>query len=251
MPSTGQYETGRQRKGPLRTPAAARAFSMLDVLVTISVIAVLIALLLPALGSVRETAHRVVCSSNVRQIGLGIAMHAEDHADALPHSKYVHATPALQRPEEMIWLREPALEGPEPEWDGLGLLYSGDYLPSPGVFYCPSHTGLHPFEDYADAWGGDEVRIAGNYQYRGKGPGDFGSRHLHSIVPQTAALVTDGLRTQSDFNHRVGANVLRADLSVHFFWDPEGTLLNSLPGMEGEVQAAPIAKAWAIIDGGQ
>lgn len=225
---------------PAAAAARARAFSLLDVMVTISVIAVLIAILMPALGSVRETTHRVVCSSNVRQIGLGIAMYTEANQDLLPPSGF-----AL-RPQETIWLRR----GPETDggWDGLGNLYADDYLPAPQIFYCPSHSGSHPFLEYADEWGSDWGRIAGNYQYRGKGPGDH--RHLQSIVPQSAALVTDGLRTQSDFNHRVGANVLRADLSVFFFWDPEGELFNSLPSVEGEVQAGPIAKAWEHIDAG-
>jgi hypothetical protein len=214
------------------------------VLVTIAVIAVLIALLMPALGSVRETTHRVICSSNVRQVGLGIAMYTEANQDLLPPSRFAH------KPQETLWLRKDPEVG-RGMWDGLGILYADDYLPAAQVFYCPSHAGNHPFREYENEWASDWGEIAGNYQYRGKGPGEFGSRHLRAIVPQSAALVTDGLRTQSDFNHRVGANVLKADLSVFFFWDPEGVLFNSLPSIEGEVQAEPINKAWEHIDGGQ
>jgi hypothetical protein len=219
----------------------ARGFSILDVMVTISVIAVLIALLMPALGSVRETTHRVICSSTVRQIGLGIAMYTEANQDFLPPSRLAH------RPQETIWLRQESDPG-RGLWDGLGVLYEDDYLPAPQVFYCPSHSGSHPFTEYEDEWASDWGAIAGNYQYRGKGPGEH--RHLQSIVPRTAALVSDGLRTQADFNHRVGANILRADLSVFFFWDPDGELFNSLPSIEGDVQAEPITRAWERIDGG-
>lgn len=208
-------------------------------MVTISVIGVLIALLMPALGSVRETTHRVVCSSNVRQIGLAIAMYTDANQDLLPPSRFTH------RPDETIWLRKDPEQGLG-LWDGLGALYVGDYLSAPQVFYCPSHSGSHPFSAYEKSWGSDWGHIAGNYQYRGKGPGEH--RHRRAITPQSAALVSDGLRTQSDFNHRVGANVLRADLSVFFFWDPEGALFNSLPTVEG--QPEPITRAWKWIDGG-
>lgn len=209
-------------------------------MVTISVIAVLIALLMPALGSVRETTHRVVCSSNVRQIGLGIAMFTEANKDFLPPSRYAH------RPHDTIYLRQEAEPGSF--WDGLGILYEEDYLTAPQVFYCPSHAGSHPYSEYEDEWTRDWGAIAGNYQYRAKGPGEHGHRSLSLIRPRSAALVSDGLRTQADFNHRVGANVLRVDLSVFFFWDPEGDVFNSLPSVEGEVQGEPVAKAWEIID---
>ena len=242
MCSDGQF--GRSATRPL----LSRGFSLLDVLVTISVIAVLIAMLLPALGRVRETAHRVICSSNVRQIGLGIAMYADANNDALTPSRFVDANPADQRPQDMIWLRGGVDSTPAAsQWDGLGVLYSTEYLGSQGVFYCPSHTGEHPFSAYAGAWASEEGDIASNYQYRGKGP--EGSRYLHKIIPKTAAIVSDGLRTQADFNHRVGANVLRADLSVSFFWDPEGELLSTLPRLDSEVTPGPITKAWKIMDG--
>jgi len=54
------------------------------VLVVVAIIAVLVALLLPALSQARQEGQRTVCLANMRGLGLGMAMYAEDHAGYLP-----------------------------------------------------------------------------------------------------------------------------------------------------------------------
>ena len=61
-------------------------FTLIELLVVISIIALLIAILLPALGQARQTALTMQCSSNLRQIGIGYHIYANDFEDYLPMS---------------------------------------------------------------------------------------------------------------------------------------------------------------------
>ncbi len=90
----------------LRKRARNRAFTLVELLVVIGIIAILMSLLLPALGAARNAANKAKCMSNLRSIGQGILLYAGDNAGAYPASyiyfgmKINNGTPASQTPDQ-------------------------------------------------------------------------------------------------------------------------------------------------------
>src|SRR5690349_9024165 len=80
--------------------SSSRAFTIIELLVVVAIIAVLASILLPSLHSAQAAARGTVCRNNLQQIGLASMLYADDNRGHLPaFLRWLHATPNSTDPK--------------------------------------------------------------------------------------------------------------------------------------------------------
>lgn len=132
-----------------------RAFTLIELLVVIAIIAILAAMLLPALGRAKQKAQGIQCLNNHRQLGMAWRMYAEDNSDRI-----VYASPDQLNPTNPLnqhaWVSTVLGFGPEAaNWDITADIMERPlwvYAPNAGIYKCPSDRS------YADSPSGPKSR---------------------------------------------------------------------------------------------
>lgn len=223
-------------------------FTLIELLVVISIIALLIALLLPALGAARKRAEEMQCLTNQRTLVQGAMSYATNYRGEFPTS---------DRREEMNDGRQFAdaydLRTAYPYGGagthrvplGLGMVIAEDLLPAGvlgEVYHCPSlDTSTNPVIPYAGMDGTDPSRglggsawylypyhrITGSYNYRGTSF-EFDKKrpmNMEDITPDFLMIMdTPDMRVRgarSLYNEHGGYYYVTADGSGRYFRDEE------------------------------
>ena len=168
-----------------------RGFTLIELLVVISIIALLIAILLPALGAARRTARDMACRSNLKQWGIALEAYKTENKALLPKPQHEAGNSAKDDPSLLMWYNAlPEMIGAPQYTDVYDGSATTEYT-NENIWWCPEarntfgppgFTGSGNSFDY-----GFNTVIDGTGSY---GPNKPGQRQINSdIITDTTQVV--------------------------------------------------------------
>jgi prepilin-type N-terminal cleavage/methylation domain-containing protein/prepilin-type processing-associated H-X9-DG protein len=118
-------------------------FTLIELLVVIAIIAILAAMLLPALAKAKQRAQSIKCVSNMKQLDLGWIMYSGDNNEQLVPNWVLASSPNVSPPESWVGGNMQSLG------DAINLTWIQNcrlfaYNPNPGIYQCPSAVEVPP-----------------------------------------------------------------------------------------------------------
>jgi prepilin-type N-terminal cleavage/methylation domain-containing protein/prepilin-type processing-associated H-X9-DG protein len=165
----------------------AGAFTLIELLVVIAIIAILAAMLLPALAKAKQRALRTSCLNNLKQLGVGHFLYGGDNGDKLPTSEmgnsgfpyycYVLFYNSPATPNTAANQTRPA---------NHGLLYTTKLVPTGKTFHCPSINLNSPSD--VEAFSYEYYSVGGPWPWT-PATGDPFIRSAYSYFPMSGNLM--------------------------------------------------------------
>jgi prepilin-type N-terminal cleavage/methylation domain-containing protein/prepilin-type processing-associated H-X9-DG protein len=131
---------------PLKRHRLGGGFTLIELLVVISIIAILIGILLPALAAARKSAQLTTCGGNLHQLGIGVHAYAAENRNVVPRgpttSTNVFGIPWAQMADSQIWIRSTQ------EYNAHGVLLR-DLIEDKRAMFCPGDDTNDPTQELA------------------------------------------------------------------------------------------------------